>query len=328
MASPVRWGILSTGNIAHQFARGLSVLDDAELVAVGSRSQAGADTFGDEFCVPNRHGSYEALASDPDVDAIYVATPHPFHKDNSILCLNGGKAVLCEKPFTINADEAREVVAVAESKGIFLMEAMWTRFLPVMYKVRELLTDGAIGNVRMVRADFGFRADINPTGRLFAKELGGGGLLDVGVYTISFAAMVMGGAPNRIASMADIGSTGVDEQAGLILGYESDRMAVLTCAVRTTTPHEGLICGTEGMIRIHHPFWHSTGLTLSVNGKHDEEMSLPFQGNGYNCEAEEVARCLRAGKTESDILPHAESISIMETMDAIRTQWNLTYPTE
>jgi len=328
MAEKIRWGILSTGNIAKQFARGLKAIDAAELVAVGSRTQAKADAFGDEFAVPRRHASYERLAHDPDVDVVYVATPHTFHKENSILCLENGRAVLCEKPFTINAREARELIAFARKKKLFLMEAMWTRFLPLYAKVRELLADRAIGEVRMLTADFGFRANFDPKGRLFNPELGGGGLLDVGVYTVSFASMIFGGAPERIASMADIGATGVDEQAGLVLGYDAGRLAVLTCAVRTTTPHEALIMGTDGMIRMHHPFWHGTTLTLSVPGKPDVQMTHPYVGNGYNCEAAEVMRCLRAGKTESEIMPLDETFSVMETMDRIRAQWGLKYPME
>jgi predicted dehydrogenase len=325
---PVRWGIIGTGSIAKQFARGLQVIDDAQLVAVGSRTQSAADAFGKEFSVPNRHASYEALAQDPEVDVVYVATPHPFHQDNTILCLNAGKPVLCEKPFAINADEAREMIACAAANNLFLMEAMWTRYLPLYAKVRELLAEGTIGDVRMVKADFCFRAELKREGRLFDLALGGGGLLDIGVYTISFANMIFGDRPERIASLADMGTTGVDEQAGLLLGYPKGKLAVLTCAVRTTTPHEAYIFGTDGMIRIHHAFWHGTELTLSVNGKPDVQMSHPFLGNGYNCEAVEVMRCLRAGRKESKLMPLDETISIMETMDAFRADWGLRYPTE
>jgi predicted dehydrogenase len=180
----------------------------------------------------------------------------------------------------------------------------------------------------MVKADFGFRAGFNRDGRLFNPALGGGGLLDVGVYTVSLASMVFGGPPTRIASMADLGETGVDEQAGLVLGYGPGRMAVLTCAVRTNTPHEAHIMGTDGMIHIHHPFWHGTTLTLSRSGQQDAERSCPYVGNGYNCEAAEVIRCVRAGRLESDIMPLDETITVMETMDRIRAQWGLKYPME
>src|SRR5215216_7626821 len=196
-----RWGILGTGNIASQFARGLVALDDAELVAVGSRTAESAEAFGERFSAPRRHASYAALASDPDVDAIYIATPHPLHHDNTIMGLEAGKAVLCEKPFAINAGQAQAMIATARERGVFLMEAMWTRFLPHMVRLRELLAAGAIGEVRMLQADFGFRTSFNPQSRLFDPALGGGALLDVGVYTISFAQMILG-EPDRVTGLA------------------------------------------------------------------------------------------------------------------------------
>jgi predicted dehydrogenase len=327
MTQSIRWGIIGAGSIANAFATGLKALDDAELVGIGSRSQANADRFGDEYDIPHRHDSYEALVSDPDIDAIYIATPHPFHCENALLCLDHGKAVLCEKPFAINAAETRQMVESARAKKLFLMEAMWTRFLPVSTKVREIIAAGTIGDVRMMTADFCFRADFNPESRLFAPELGGGGLLDIGVYVTSYAHMVFGKAPSRVVSMADMGETGVDEQAGLVLGFDEGEMAMLTCATRTTTPHAAAIYGTDGMIEVTSPFWQANELKLTVGDKVDV-MSLPFPGNGYTCEAEEVGRCLRAGKLESDILPLDKTIAIVETLDTVRAQWGLTYPSE
>jgi predicted dehydrogenase len=296
-------------------------------VAVGSRGKDTAEAFGAKYNIPHRHASYEALADDKDVDAIYVATPHPFHKDNSILCLQAGKAVLCEKPFTINAREAEEVIAVARQTKRFLMEAMWTRFLPMPTRIRELLASNAIGDVRMVRADFGFRTGFNPQSRLLNPALGGGGLMDVGVYTVSWAHMVYRRSPTRIVSMADIGSTGVDEQCAVVLGYDKGELAMLASAVRTTTLHEATMYGTNGWIRAQHPYWKGTRMTVSAGGK-EETLDLPYDGNGYNCEAAEVMRCLREGRLESDILPHAESLAVMKTLDAIRAQWGLKYPME
>ena len=327
MQEKIRWGILGTGNIAHKFATGLMVVSDAELAAVGSRSQASADKFGDEFGAARRHASYEALANDPDVDAIYVSTPHPFHKENSILCLNAGKAVLCEKPFTINAGEAEEVIAVAKAKQLFLMEAMWTRYTPTMVKIRELVGQGAIGDVRMINADFGFRAGFNPKSRAFAPELGGGGLLDVGVYPISLASMLLG-EPTEIASVATLGETGVDEQSAVLMKYAGGQIAITSSGVRTSTPWEAFIMGTEGMIHVPRIWWMPQGFMLKVNGKDDQHFDLPFTGNGYNYEAIEVGRCLRAGELESPVMPLDETLSIMRTMDAARVQWGLVYPTE
>jgi predicted dehydrogenase len=324
----IHWGILGTGMIATKFAEGLMALPDAELVAVGSRSQSRADDFGYEFDVPHRHASYTALADDPDVDVVYVATPHPFHRENSMLCLEGGKAVLCEKPFTINASEAEDVIALAREKGLFLMEAMWTRFLPVLVKTRELLAKGAIGEVRALFADFGFRTAFDPQSRLFDPHLGGGALLDVGVYPISLASMVFGTAPSRINGMAHLGQTGVDEQFAVILGYDQGRLAILTAATRTEMPQEAVLAGAEGRIRIHAPWWRSTTLTLSRPRQEDEVLHLPYEGNGYNYEAAAVMDCLRAGRTESDVMGLDETLAIMQTLDRIRAQWGLRYPME
>jgi predicted dehydrogenase len=358
MAEKIRWGILSTGSIAHSFARGLEVLPDAELVAVGSRTQSSADDFGRTFDVPHRHGSYEDLAHDPDVDVIYVATPHVFHKENTLLCLNAGKAVLCEKPFTLNAGEAREVIDVARERGLFLMEAMWTRFLPAMVQVRQWLEEGAIGEVRMIAADFGFRAEFDPESRLFAPELGGGALLDVGIYPVSLTSMILG-QPNQVASLANLGETGVDEQSAFILGYPGGELALLSAAVRTQTPTEATIMGTEGQIRVHPPAFKPEWVTLVKPGfaqsvreaapawlvgagqalgldrfwhrvaePKGQSLHFPLEGNGYNYEAVEVMRCLREGRLESEVIPLDESLAIMETLDRIRATWGLVYPGE
>lgn len=323
----IRWGILSTGWIARKFAQGLSVLPDAEIVAVGSRAQETADAFGDEYGVPRRYATYEALAADPDVDVVYIGTPHPFHKDNAILNLEAGKAVLLEKPFTINAGEAEEVVALAREKGLFLMEAMWSRYIPIIVKLRELLAEGAIGGVRMLTADLGFRSEFDPKSRLFDPDLGGGALLDVGIYPISFASMVLG-TPTRIASLAAMGQTGVDEQAGVVFGYDGGQLTILHTALRTSTVHEATVMGTEGKIRVHSPWFYGTTLTLSIEGRDDEVISLPYEGNGYNFEAAEVNKRLREGKLESEIMPLDETLALMQTMDTIRAQWGLKYPME
>jgi predicted dehydrogenase len=318
--------VLGPGSIARKFATGLQSLSDAQLVAVGSRSQESADAFADQFGVPRRHASYAALVNDPDVDAIYVATPHSFHQEHTQLCLRAGKAVLCEKPFAINAAQSAAMIATARETKVFLMEAMWTRFLPLIVRVQELIAEGAIGELRMLWSDFGFRTNVNPAGRLFDPTLGGGGLLDVGIYPVSMAALLFG-QPNRIASMADLGETGIDEQAGIILGYPGAKMAMLATAVRTTTPMETTIMGSSGSIRIHSPSWSPTRMTLS-NQAGTQSLEVPMIGNGYNYEAAEVGRCLRAGLTESPHMTLDESLSIMQTLDAIRAQWGMKYPME
>jgi len=325
MSEKLRWGILGTGAISHKFAEDLKFAAGAELVAVGSRTSEKAEKFGEEFGIPHRHGSYQDLAADDEVDAVYVATPHPFHKENSILCLEAHKAVLCEKPLTVNAAQADQIVRTARKNKLFCMEAMWTRFLPGLQKLRELLAADAIGEVRMVMANFGFRAGWNPEGRLLNLQLAGGGLLDAGVYPVSLASMIFG-APRKIAALGHIGQTGVDEQAAIVFSYEQGQLASLSCGVRTSMPSEAWILGTDGSIRLHSYWLRCSEITLNRSGGKPEHFELPVTGGGYNYEAEEVARCIAAGKTESDIMPLDESISIMRTMDEIRSQWGLKYP--
>ncbi len=284
MYDTIRWGILGTGGIARKFATGLQALDDAALVAVGSRSAETADRFADQFGAPRRHASYAALAADPEVDAIYVATPHSLHQENSLLCLEAGKPVLVEKPFTINAQEARALIDAARARRVFLMEAMWTRYIPLMVEVRRLLAEGAIGEVRMVAADFGYRTRYDPASRAFDPALGGGGLLDVGVYPISLASMIFGNAA-RIASLAHLGETGVDEQSAFLLGYEEGQLAVLYTAVRTTTPQEA-----DGHRRLHpHP--------LTLVGAQGHDPAPPRPGTGaHRCAVHRQRLQLRGGR--------------------------------
>ena len=322
----INWGILAPGKIAHQFADGLKAVPDARLSAVGSRTLAKAEAFAEKYQAPKRYGSYEALAADPDVHAIYIATPHPQHKDAALLCLSHGKAVLCEKPFTVNAKEAAEVIDFARAKDLFVMEAMWSRFFPAMARVRALLAAGAVGEPRMLQADFGFRAGVDPNSRLFSPALAGGGLLDVGVYPVSLASMIFG-APTEVSGLAQIGETGVDEQAAMTLKYAGGQLASLITGIRINTPHEALIFGTEGSIKLHAPWWNLAKITVNSGGK-IEEMDLPFGVSGMKFEAKEVGDCLRAGKTESAILPLSETLSVMQTLDALRAQWGLKYPME
>lgn len=324
----IRWGIIGTGNIAHKFATGLAACEDAELVAVGSRKQKTADAFGDDFTIPRRHASYEALANDGGVDVVYVSTPHSFHRDNTILCLNAGRAVLCEKPFAINAHQAADMIAVARQKKLFLMDAMWSRFQPAEVKMRELIAEGAIGDVRMIHSDFGFRTGgVDPKARLFNPDLGGGALLDVGVYNVALASQLFG-PPTQVKALAHLGETGVDEQAAVILAHDAGRLAVSSTAIRTTTMHEACIIGTEGWIRIDPPWWRTNGLALEVHGTDARHIDTPMTANGYNYEAEEVMRCIRDGKLKSDVMPLDETVSIMKTLDEIRAQWGLKYPME
>jgi predicted dehydrogenase len=317
----IRWGILGTGGIARKFAEALARIPEAQIAAVGSRAQATADAFGAAWNIPRRYGTYRDLARDPEVDVVYIATPHSLHRDNCIECLEAGRAVLCEKPFTIDAGQAREVIDMARRKNLFLMEAMWTRFLPAIKKVRAILASGTLGDIRMVQADFGFQPDFNPKSRLFDPALGGGALLDLGVYPVSLASMVYGGPPERILVSASLGKTGVDEQDAAILEYPDGRQAVISCTFRYESSREADIIGTQGRIRIPNPWWFPGSITLFRKAQADDQQTLPYIGNGYAHEALEVMECLSAGKTESASMPLDETLTIMQTLDRIRAEW-------
>jgi predicted dehydrogenase len=316
------WGILGPGRIATRFVSDLRKLGDARRVAVASRDVERARAFAAQHGFARAHGSYEELVRDPEVDAIYVATPHPFHAEHACLCLEHGKAVLCEKPFAVNARQAREMAACAHANGVFLMEAMWTRFGPVMTQVRRWLQEGAIGEVRLLVSDFGFRAQVNPEARLFSLDLAGGAVLDVGAYVVSLASMIYGAKPQTVQATAHLGETGVDEQTAMTFGYAGGALAQLYCAVRTNTIHQAQIYGTEGAIYVPF-FWNATQATLAVAGRDPVQVTGEM---GFHHEAAEVMACVRAGRTESAIMPLDESIAIIETMDQVRALIGLRYP--
>jgi len=317
--SPVRWGILGTGGIASSFAADLRLTSSGAAVAVGSRSRESADRFADRFGIANRHASYESLVADPDVDVIYVATPHPMHHGNAILALRAGKHVLVEKPFTMNAAEAREVVDVARNHGLFAMEAMWTRFLPHVAVIRDWLARGVLGDVVTVTADHGQWFAEDAGFRLFAPELGGGALLDLGVYPVSFASMVLG-PPSRIVSMSDPAFTGVDAQTSMLFGYDSGAQAVLTCTLRAKSPTRAAIVGTDARIEVEGNFYAPAAVTLIPRKGDPARVESGHEGRGLRHQADEVARRLAAGEVESPLMPLDETISIMDTMDIVLAQ--------
>jgi predicted dehydrogenase len=323
-----RWGIIGTGGIATAFAKDLVHVHDAELVAVGSRSLLSADTFGDQFEIAHRHPSYEALVADDDVDAVYVSTPHPMHHAAAMLAINAGKAVLVEKPFTISAAEASSLIDAARANGTFLMEAMWTRFLPHIDRVRQILADGGLGDVRSVTAEHGQWFEDDPEFRLFNPDLGGGALLDLGIYPVSFASMVFG-TPTTITAVSEPAFTGVDAITSLIFGYDGGQQSILTTTLETATENNAAINGTEARIEIAGTFYApSTYRVVARDGTIIEEYNEFHEGHGLYHQAAEVGRCLREGLTESPLLPLSETLSIMETMDKIREQIGLVYPFE
>jgi predicted dehydrogenase len=319
MTEPLGWGLIGTGGIAQTFAADLMFTDSGRAAAVGSRRMHSANRFADEFEIPNRHASYEALVADPEVDVVYVATPHPMHHANALLALRAGKPVLVEKAFTMNAAEAEELVAVARAEGLFLMEAMWTRFLPHIAEIRRLLAERALGDIVTVTADHGQWFAKDPDFRLFAPELGGGALLDLGVYPVSFASMVLG-KPDRIMSLIDPAFTGVDGQTSMLFGYASGAQAVLTCTSSAKSPTRGAIVGTDARIELDGDFYAPTSFTLISRTGERTYFDSQVEGKGLWHEAEAVARCLREGLLESPLMPLDESVSIMQTMDAVLAQ--------
>lgn len=316
MSEPLRWGILGTGHIAHTFARDLVYEKSAVIAAVGSRTTASANAFGEEFSIARRYGSYGELVADAEVDVIYVATPHPMHLHNAALALEHGKAVLVEKPFTMNASEARSLVAMARAKGLFLMEAMWTRFLPHVVAIRELLSQRALGEIVAVEADHGQWFERDPAFRLFAPELGGSALLDLGIYPVSFASMILG-SPERLMALVDPTFTGVDGQASMLFGYAGGAQAILTCTSSARTATRACISGTEARIEIDGDFYAPSAFTLVHRNGTTERYEFTTPGRGLYYQAREVATRLAAGDTESDVMPLDESVSIMETIERV-----------
>jgi predicted dehydrogenase len=327
LSASVRWGIAATGGIARAFAQGLALVDDAELVAVASRTDERARAFADEVGALRAHGTYEGLAADPDVDIVYVASPHARHCADSVLFLEAAKHVLCEKPLALSAAQVREMAAAARRNDRFLMEAMWSRFLPAYETLTQLLDDGVIGRPRLVEADFGFRIPaIDPTHRLFDLTQGGGALLDLGIYPLNLAFMVLG-HPVEVRGTGHLGATGVDEQTAAVLRHDDGALSVVKAAVRTSLSCTARIAGTEGSIAIP-AFMHCPQDLVVQTPAGEERIDAPMAGNGLHHQVHEVHRCLRAGMTESPVMPISESLALATTMDEIRAQIGLRYPGE
>lgn len=327
MSSSLRWGILGTGGIAHLQTRDL-IANGFTVTAVGSRSRASADAFAAEFGIPGAHASYEALAADPEVDVVYVSTPHPFHAPGAKLALTAGKHVLLEKPFTVNATEASDVVALAAERGLVVLEAMWTRFLPQSARVRQLILDGAIGEPRALIADHNQLLSTDPENRINSLTLAGGALLDLGIYPVSFAHELFG-VPTRIAAIAELSATGVDRQTSIILGFDGGRQAVLHTALDTPGPNTAMVIGTAGRIQFDAVWYMPTTVTVfDRSGSVVERIDPDERSRGMQYQAWELERLVAAGEIGGSILSPAESVSIMETLDEVRRQIGLVYPAD
>ncbi|MGV8981271.1 Gfo/Idh/MocA family protein [Clostridium sp.] len=320
--SKIRWGIVGPGNMARKFADALKILQDGDLCAVASRSKEKAKDFGAEYSVTEDkcYRNYEELAKDKDIDAVYVAVPNVFHMEISILLLKNGKAVLCEKPVAMNEKEAREVIKVARDNKVFFMEAMWTRFLPIYEKVNSWIRDGLIGELRMFQGDFGISRYLSPEGIKLNQSLGGGALLDIGIYPVSLCHYLFHEVPSNIKSIAYIGETGVDVQTTVNFGFASGCVAAFCCSLNAVTPGLGHIMGTKGRIVLPN-YWKCENAVLCCDGK-EEVISIPHKCNGYEFEIQEVMNCINIGKLESDKMSWKESIEVMHTIDLIKAQWD------
>ena len=326
MSDTIRWGILGTGKIARAFATALQDTPGAKLQAVASRSLSSAERFAADFNHPQAFGSYQELAHARGIDIVYIATPHPMHAANSMMALNGGKAVLCEKPFTMNRREAEQVVALAREKKLFLMEAMWTRFMPALAAVRAIIASGEIGPVHQVMADFGFLAPADPAHRVNAPELGGGALLDLGIYPLSIATALLGPVAS-VRAQAELGPTGVDLQTGFTLLHDGGGMSICSCSLKARTPAELSVSGELGHVRMNTMFHRTPSITVSTVAG-ERTIATPYLGNGYVHEALEAQRCLRAGLLESDGMKLDDTLALMGVLDEIRAQVKLRYFTD
>jgi len=318
--APVRWGILGPGVIARAFTEDLLLLGDHVVAAVGSRDAARAQEFAAGYGIGRAYGSYADLAADATLDVIYIATPHPGHHAAARLCLEAGRAVLVEKPFTVTAAETADLIRLARQRRLFAMEAMWTRFSPLVREVTALVRDGAIGQVTAVQADYAGAPPYDLDSRLWNAGLAGGALLDIGVYPISYGAMLLGD-PAEVRAVAALAPPGVDANTAVIARYPDGAVGLYHCGLRAESPRVAVITGTAGRITVGPPFYRPERFTLHRAGREPETRTATLTGRGFTYEAEEVARCLRDGRTESPVLTLDQTLGVMRTLDAARASF-------
>lgn len=325
VADRIRWGIIAPGSIAEQFAAAIGVVEDAEVLAIASRSEERARKFAGKFAISRIYKTYGDLAGDPDINAVYVASPHTFHAEQTLLCLRHGKAVLCEKPLAVNAGQVREIIGLAKKNNVFFMEALWSRFLPAIQAAKSCLAE--IGDVQRIQADFSFYHPLPDEHRCMNPDLAGGALLDLGVYVLNFARMFSDDWPEESFSVVQIGRTGVDLQEGIVLKYRSGIIAQLSCGINIPGPCTATVYGTRGLIEFPANF-HAAQQAVVRNNMGERVIREPFRKNGFEYEIEEVHSCIRKGRIESDVMSWDESLKITEQMDSFRAQWGLKYPFE
>jgi scyllo-inositol 2-dehydrogenase (NADP+) len=321
----IKWGFLGTGWIANKLAEALKTVENTELIAVGSRNISTAKKFAKEFNIPKAYGSYLELVQDPEVDVVYIATPHNLHYENTILALEHNKHVLCEKPFAINGKEVRQMIQKAKEKNLFLMEAFWSRFLPNIIKTKELIESGELGSVKLLTAFFSIKSEQGPEQRHFNKELGGGSLLDIGIYNV-FLSLFLLGKPKSFYAAAGMSKTEVDNSCSITFKYENETMAVMYSSLIAETPVIAEIHCEKGKIFLPH-LWFCPGyIKIIYNDSKEVKIPFDFKSNGYNYEADEVVKCLRAGKTESNKMSLSKSLELIDMLDSIRKECGIVYP--
>lgn len=325
MERTIKWGILGTGWIARKFADGLKSVPDASLYAVSSRSKSTADSFAKEYSIPVAYGSYEEMAMDPDIDVVYIATPHNLHCENTMMCLEAGRNVLCEKPFAVNGNEVRMMIDKAKEKNVFLMEALWSKFLPHIIKTKELIQQGAIGDVKFMKCDFGINTPYDPSHRHFNRELIGGSLLDVGIYPV-FLTTYLFGQPKSFNAMAGLGETQVDFNCSMTFKYDKELLSVMYSSVVAKTDVVAEIYGTKGKIIMDEWWFTPVNAYIVDHSGRKQKIDVEAIGNGYNYEAVEVGKCLREGKKQSEIMSWQDSIELIDLLDAIRKECGIAYP--
>ena len=327
--STVRWGIIGPGRIAGEFARALHVVENSQLQAVSGRSKPKVEAFARAHSVAQLYDSHYALLDSPDVDVIYIATTHRYHYELARECLLAGKAVLCEKPLTVNAAQAQSLIELSRKQGVFLMEALWTRFLPIYGDIKQWLASGKIGRVQSITSSFGFEKPRDPQNRLFNHELAGGALLDFGVYNLAMTQWILGIRPDNHAIDGFIGETGVDEHDEVTLFYADGCTSTFSVSLTTELANDFVIQGELGCIRIHPMFWSATRATLLVNGS-DQPITLSreFRATGLEYQIEAVARCIRRQLIECPEMPHGATLETMQLMDELRRDMGLRYSFE
>ena len=321
----IKWGILSTGWIAHKFATALQVADNSEIYAVGSRNIQTAKKFANEFGIPKAYGSYQELVSDPNVDVIYIATPHNLHLENTLLALDHRKHVLCEKPMGVNLKEATTMIAKAKEKKLFLMEAMWSRFLPNIIRTKELVDSGEIGKVKLMTAFFSIKSENGPEHRHYNLDLCGGTILDTGIYNV-FLSLLLLGKPKAFSAIAGLSEQGGDNTCSYTFKYDNDTLAVMYSSFLANPAIVAEIHGDKGKIFLEHLWFCPGKVKVTYNDGTEKIFDFDVKSNGYEYEAEEVARCILAGKTESSLMSWSDSIRLITMLDAIRKECGIVYP--